>query len=98
METEGESVGANNEVLVRAIVRAHAWKLSLLRGAHGSVEKLAEADGLHPKIVRQALRLTFLSPGVTAAILKGKQPAALSLAQIPKLLPLSWLQHQRLLG
>jgi site-specific DNA recombinase len=98
METDGENVGADNAILVRAIIRAHAWKQSLLTGTHGSVEKLAEAEGLHPKVVRQALRLAFLSPGVTAAVLEGKRPAGLSLAQIPKLLPLSWLQHQRLLG
>jgi hypothetical protein len=54
--------------------------------------------GLHPKVVRQALRLAFLMPDVTSAILEGRQPAGLSLAQIPKLLPLSWTEHQRLLG
>jgi hypothetical protein len=51
-----------------------------------SIEALAEANRLHPKVVRQALRLAFLSPGVTSAILEGRQPARLSLAQIPKLL------------
>jgi len=57
-----------------------------------------DANGLHPKVVRQAFRLAFLSPDVTSAILEGRQPAALSLAQIPKLLPLSWTEHLRLLG
>jgi site-specific DNA recombinase len=52
----------------------------------------------HPKVVRQALRLAFLSPDLTSAILEGKQPAGLSLARIPKLLPLPWTEHQRLLG
>jgi hypothetical protein len=32
--------------------------------------------------VRQALRLAFLSPEVTSAILEGRQPKGLSLAQI----------------
>jgi site-specific DNA recombinase len=62
------------------------------------VEELADADGLHPKVIRQTLRLAFLSPAVTSAVLQGKQPAGLSLAQIPKLLPLPWAQQQRLLG
>jgi len=53
---------------------------------------------MHPKVVRQALRLAFLSPEVTSAILEGRQPAALSLARIPKLLSLPWAEHQRLLG
>jgi site-specific DNA recombinase len=98
LEIDSEQVGADNESLVQAIVRAHTWKQSLLSGTQGSVEKLAETEGLHPKVVRQALRLAFLSPDVTSAVLEGKQPAGLSLARIPTLLPLSWAQHQRLLG
>jgi recombinase len=94
----GENVGARNEGLVQSIVRAHAWNQALLTGAHASVEKLAEANGLHPKVVRQALRLAFLSPEVTSAILNGGQPSGLSLARIPKLLALQWTDHRRLLG
>jgi hypothetical protein len=87
-----------NESLIQSIVRAHAWVHCLQEGAHESIEQLAEANRLHPKVVRQALRLAFLSPEVTSAILEGRQPAALSLARIPKLLSLPWAEHQRLLG
>jgi site-specific DNA recombinase len=72
--------------------------LSLQGGTHGSIEQLADANSLHPKVVRQALRLAFLSTDITSAVLEGKQPGGLSLAGIPKLLPLPWAQHQRLLG
>ena len=89
---------ARNESLIQSIVRAHAWAHCLRDGAYESIEKLAEANCLHPKVVRQALRLAFLSPEVTSAILEGRQPAALSLARIPKLLSLPWAEHQRLLG
>jgi site-specific DNA recombinase len=94
----GENVGARNEGLVQSVGRAHAWNHSLLTGTHASVEKLAEANGLHPKIVRQALRLAFLSPEVTSAILEGGRPLGFSLARIPKLLALQWSDHRRLLG
>jgi site-specific DNA recombinase len=50
------------------------------------------------KVVRQALRLAFLSPDVTSAILEGRQPTGLSLTRIPKLLPLPWTEHRSLLG
>jgi hypothetical protein len=50
------------------------------------------------KVVRQALRLAFLSPQVISAILEVTQPQALSLAQIPKLLPLSSAEHRPLLS
>jgi site-specific DNA recombinase len=50
---------------------------------------------LHPKIVRQALRLAFLSPSLTSAVLEASQP--IELKQIPKRLSLLWREHQRLL-
>jgi hypothetical protein len=83
---------------MQAIVRAHIWLQSLRDGMYDSVEQLAEKDRLHPKVVRQALRLAFLSPETTSAILEGRQPAGLSLAKIPKLLPLPWVGHRHLLG
>jgi site-specific DNA recombinase len=89
---------AHNESLIQSLVRAHGWMRSLHEGVHQSIEQLAEADSLHPKVVRQALRLAFLSPDVTSAILEGRQPMELSLACIPKLLPLSWAEHPSLLG
>jgi site-specific DNA recombinase len=90
LESDGEKVSAHNEILVQSIVRAHTWKQALLDGTYESIEKLAEASRLHPKVVRQALRLAFLSPDVTSAILEGRQSTTLSLAHIPKLLPLRW--------
>lgn len=89
---------AHNEGLIQTIVRAHSWLRGLRDGAHESIEALAEASGLHPKVIRQNLRLAFLSPCVTSAILDGSQPTGLSLARIPKLLPLPWTDHRPLLG
>lgn len=87
-----------NEGLVQSLVRAHAWLHTLREGSCESIEALAVANQLHPKVVRQALRLAFLSPAITSAILGGSQPAGLSLSQIPKLLPLPWTDHHQLLG
>jgi site-specific DNA recombinase len=90
--------GTHNDGLIQSISRAHAWLRCLRERTYTSVEELAEANQIHPKVVRQALRLAFLSPNVTSAILEGTQPAGLALSRIPKLLPLSWTGHQRLLG
>jgi site-specific DNA recombinase len=98
MEDNGVPEAARNESLIQSIVRAHAWVDRLRDGAYDSIEQLAEENRLHPKVVRHAIRLAFLSPDVTSAILEGRQPADLSLAQIPKLLPLPWTEHQSLLG
>jgi site-specific DNA recombinase len=92
------SESLHNQSLIRSIVRAHGWLRSLQDGAFASIEQLAEANSLHPKVVRQALRLAFLSPEVTASTVEGRQPKVLALAQIPKLLPLSWSKHRPLIG
>jgi site-specific DNA recombinase len=97
MEDDGVPEVARNESLIQSIVRAHAWVDCLRDGAYESIEQLAEENRLHPKVVRQALRLAFLSPEVTSAILERGQPTGLSLAQIPKLLPLPWSDQRRLL-
>jgi site-specific DNA recombinase len=84
--------------LIQAIVRAHTWFLQLTNGTYGSIEQLAETNSIHPKVVRQALRLASLSPEITSVILEGKQPSTLTLARIPKLLPLPWATQRRLLA
>lgn len=98
IEGDATSEAIHNEALVQAIVRAHAWVQSLRNGVYPSVEALAEANNIHPKVVRQALRLAFLSTDVTSAILEGRQPSALSLAKVPTLLPLAWSNQRPLLG
>jgi site-specific DNA recombinase len=97
-DAENASEEIRDKGLVQAIIRAHAWYLQMANGTHVSVEELAETNGIHPKVVRQALRLAFLSPDITSAILEGKQPSTLTLARIPKLLPLPWATQRHLLG
>jgi DNA invertase Pin-like site-specific DNA recombinase len=97
VESDGPPEATHNEALIQPIIRAHVWMHSLREGNYESVENLADANRLHPKVVRQALRLAFLSPDAISDILEGRQPAALTLAGIPKLLPLKWTEHRRLL-
>jgi site-specific DNA recombinase len=84
--------------LVQAIVRAHAWLADLKNGRFLSVEELADSAKLHSKVVRQALRLAFLAPGLILAILEGRHAAGATLRRIPKTLPLAWSAHEQMLG
>jgi site-specific DNA recombinase len=87
-----------DESLIQSLVRAHHWLLALQDGAHDTVEDLAAAQNIHPKFVRQELRLAFLSPSLVSAILEGTQPAALKIETGWKKLPLNWKSQQQLLG
>ena len=84
--------------LIQALVRAHAWLCDLQSNKFVTVEALATSVKLHPKVVRQELRYAFLAPTITEAILNGDQPPRLSLARIPKTLPLAWSDQCRVLG
>jgi hypothetical protein len=98
VEGNDHSADGRNESLIQSVVRAHAWLHALQDGTYGSVEELADDNRVHTKVVRQNLRLAFLSPGVTSGILEGAHPTELSLAHIPKLLSLKWTDHRPLLG
>jgi site-specific DNA recombinase len=89
------SNAVSNQKLLQAVVRAHVWLKDLSSSRYHSIEDLASAAALHPKIVRQGLRLAFLSPSLTSAVLEADRP--IELKQIPKRLPLLWREHQRLL-
>jgi DNA invertase Pin-like site-specific DNA recombinase len=81
--------------LLQAIVRAHTWLYELTSGRYNSIEALAEDVKLHPKIIRQQLRLAFLAPSITEAALTGEAGSTLSLRSIPKLLPISWARQRK---
>lgn len=57
--------------LVQALVRAHLWLKQLQDGTYRSIEELGRAAKVHPKNVRIGLRLAFLAPKITKAILTG---------------------------
>jgi hypothetical protein len=90
------SATKTDQKLLKAIVRAHAWLKDLATGRYTSIEDLADAANLHPKVVRQGLRLAFLSPELTANALSDE--SAFELKKIPKRLPLAWQEHGRLLA
>jgi hypothetical protein len=87
-----------NPRLVQAIIRAHVWLRLLTHRTHNSIEALARAVGLHPKHIRSSIRLAFLSPTVTKAILDGRQRTSLALGDLNEDIALSWDKQQRQLG
>jgi len=78
--------------LLQAIVRAHAWLSDLANNRSASVEELANKADIHPKVMREALKMAFLAPEIVTSIFAGE--AAFKLADLRKLSALSW-QSQR---
>ena len=88
-----------DETLVKALARAFRWRRLLEIGVHGTVDEIARAEGINPSYVSRILRLTLLAPDIVEAILDGRQPPVLTLAQLLKPFPAAWEeQRMRLLG
>jgi site-specific DNA recombinase len=77
-----------DQKLIQALVRAHRWADALAKANFGSIEELASSVKLHPKVVRNEIKLAFLAPGITASILTGD--FALRLPNLRKISALSW--------
>jgi site-specific DNA recombinase len=97
--------GAENTVppnpsLVRLILRAQAVGKRLFENGSTSLGEIAREDRLNPSYASRLIRLTFLAPDITAAILAGKQPADLSATKLmaDTRLPLDWRQQRVVLG
>jgi len=84
--------------LIHALARAHLWRKALSDGSYQSVEELAGFAKWNPKVVRKALRLAFLAPDITEAIILGTQPQRLGLSKLQSVCAYSWDEQRRSLG
>ena len=75
--------------LLHAIVRAHYWIKALSSGQFESVEGLAAQEGIHPKVMRDKIRLAFAAPACVANIVRGVAPPP-DLTEFDSLLASSW--------
>jgi len=80
-----------DQKLIQAVVRAHCWADALAAADFASIEELAASVKLHPKVVRNEIKLAFLTPDITGSILTGD--FAFALPHLRKISALSWQQQ-----
>ena len=85
---------SRNETLVKALVRAHRWRRRIESGRAKSITDLAEQEGVTDAYVCRLLPLTCLAPEIVEAILDGRQPKGLRLAEMLGNGPVGW-EEQR---
>jgi site-specific DNA recombinase len=78
--------------------RAHLWLKALSDGTYGSIEELATMVKWHPKVIRKSLRLAFLAPDITEAIMIGTQPKSLGVSALQEISDHAWDEQRRALG
>jgi hypothetical protein len=86
MTPEGAAVPTpkprRDETLIKALVRAHRWRQKIESGQARSITDLAEQEGVTDAYVCRLLPLTCLAPDIIEAILDGRQPKELKLAEL----------------
>jgi hypothetical protein len=81
---------SRDETLVKALVRAHRWRRKIESGKAKSITDLAEQERVTDAYVCRLLPLTCLAPGIVEAILDGRQPKGLRLAEMLGNGPVDW--------
>ena len=98
MTPEGSAVPTpkprRDDTLVKALVRAHRWRRKIESGQAKSITDLAEQENVTVAYVCRLLPLTCLAPEIVEAILDGRQPKGLRLAEMLGSGPLAW-EEQR---
>jgi hypothetical protein len=87
-----------NRVLIKAVVKACAWKEQLISGRSSSILAIATNEGVTDRYVARLLKLAFLAPDIVEAILEGRQPADLELQRLLPDIPLAWDEQRRRFG
>jgi hypothetical protein len=87
-----------DETLIKTLVRAHRWRRRTESGQAKSITDLAEQEGVTDACVCRLLPLTCLAPEVVEAILDGRQPKELRLAEMLGNGPLGWDEQRATWG
>ena len=86
--------------LIKLIARAHLLSNKLAESSSDNLAEVAQREGLTGSYFTRLLRLTYLAPEITRAILEGRQPRDLTAQKLlaHSRLPLAWPEQRRILG
>jgi hypothetical protein len=86
--------------LIKLLIRARQFNDTLLDGAGVPFATLAKRQGVSPSYFTRLVRLSYLAPDITEAILDGRQPPDLTADKLlaHSRLPLGWHEQRTVLG
>jgi hypothetical protein len=96
-----EDQRAPDPALLRALARAHDFRERLTQNPDLSAHDIARGENVTAAYIYATLRLAWLAPDITDAIVNGRQPPRLTAKKLFRLaahLPLGWPQQRKLLG
>ena len=87
--------------LLRVLARSHDIQTRLTQNPDLSIHDIARDENVTAAYIYSILRLPWLAPDITDAIVNGRQPPRLTarkLIRLPTHLPIDWSQQRQLLG
>ena len=86
--------------LIKLLIRAQRFNTTLLGSDGVPFSELAKREGVSPSYFTRLIRLSYLVPDITQAILDGHQPPGLTADKLlaHSRLPLAWQDQRTLLG
>ena len=92
---------ATDPSLLRIIARAHDIQARLVQNTKLTVHDVARDERVSAAYIYNLLRLAWLAPDITAAIVNGRQPPQLNAKKLMRQasrLPADWSEQRTLLG
>src|SRR4249920_3812709 len=89
-----------NARLIKLLLRARRFNAALTQGEGIAFAALAQREGVSRSYFTRLVRLSYLAPDITQAILDGRQPRDLTAEKLLEhsRLPLAWPDQRTLLG
>ena len=86
--------------LTKLVLKAHVFREALVSGGGASLGDIAACQGVTRSYFTRLLRLTFLAPDITRAILEGRHPSTLTALKLKEAsrLPLDWQEQRQVMG
>jgi hypothetical protein len=86
--------------LIKLLIKAQRFNTALVGSDGVLFSELANREGVSPSYFTRLLRLSYLAPDITQAILDGRHPAGLTPDKLlaHSRLPLAWHEQRSLLG
>jgi site-specific DNA recombinase len=100
VESSDDSTAADPSLL-RIVARAHDIQARLIQNAKLTVHDIAREEQVSAAYIYVLLRLPWLAPDITTAIVNGRQPPQLTAKRLMRLtprLPADWAEQRTLLG
>ena len=89
---------AGRDALITAIVKARGRIEDIRLGRVTDFAEIAKREAQGERYVRQLATLAFVSPRIIAAIVDGTAPADLTVTDLARALPYSWVEQEQGIG